>query len=69
VVDAALRGRGVGRALLAAVEREARALGCRDIEITSARDRVGALAFYTALGYEDICGRAARLVKRLDGPG
>lgn len=66
VVDTAYRGSGVGRALLAAAERRARALGCRDIEITSARDRLVAQGFYARMGYEDVCGRAARFVKRLD---
>jgi hypothetical protein len=47
------------------VEREARGLGCRDLEITSARDRVAAQRFYFGLGYEDVCGRAARFLKSL----
>ncbi|MFI0483915.1 GNAT family N-acetyltransferase [Actinomadura sp. 9N215] len=65
VVDDAVRGQGIGRALLEAAERSARDLGCRDMEITSSRRRVAAHAFYTRLGYADICDRSARFVKDL----
>lgn len=65
VVDREHRARGVGRALIAAAEAEARTLGCLDMEITSARGRAAAHAFYASAGYEDICGRAARFVRQL----
>lgn len=65
VVDEAYRGHGVGRVLMDRVEREARGLGCRDLEITSARDRAAAQRFYLGLGYEDVCGRSARFLKSL----
>ncbi|MGK5552469.1 N-acetyltransferase family protein [Actinomadura kijaniata] len=64
-VDAAVRGRGVGRALVEAVETAARRLDCHDLEVTSARTRTGAQRFYAALGFEDQCGRTARLLKPL----
>jgi GNAT superfamily N-acetyltransferase len=67
VVDRQYRTRGVGHALIAAAEAEARVLGCLDMEITSARDRTTAHAFYVSAGYEDICGRAARFLKQLSG--
>jgi GNAT superfamily N-acetyltransferase len=65
IVDERYRGHGVGRALVMAAEAEARTLGCLDMEITSARERTAAQRFYAALGYTDICGRAARFVKHI----
>ena len=65
VVDDAFRGQGIGRALMEAAEGRARSLGSHDMEITSARDRVAAHEFYAAMGYEDVCARAARFMKRL----
>ena len=65
VVDARLRGLGVGRRLLAAVEREALARGCVCMEISSSRKRADAHAFYAALGYADRCGESARFHKEL----
>ncbi|HEY8478387.1 MAG TPA: GNAT family N-acetyltransferase [Spirillospora sp.] len=47
VVDDRVRGRGIGRALMLAAEDHARRLGCRDMEITSARNRSAAHAFST----------------------
>lgn len=65
VVDDSCRGQGVGRGLVAEVEREAGRLGCRDLEITSARVREAAHGFYRGLGYEDVCGTSARFLKAL----
>jgi GNAT superfamily N-acetyltransferase len=65
VVDAQARGRGVGRRLLAEAEATARARGCVRMEITSARSRDDAHAFYRAAGYTDWCDRAARFLKDL----
>ena len=45
------QGRGAGRALVAAAEAFAWANDCRRIEVTSGDHRVGAHAFYQALGY------------------
>jgi GNAT superfamily N-acetyltransferase len=68
VVDRGRRRLGIARTLLAAAEDEARLLGCVEMEITSARDRAAAHAFYVAAGYADACGRAARYLKALAGP-
>ncbi len=69
-VDGGRRRAGLGRRLLAAVEAWATELGCRDIEITSARTRDDAHAFYEALGFADMCERSARFKRPLaDSPG
>ena len=67
VVDEACRRLGIASMLMAAAEEEARLLGCVEMEITSARDRSAAHAFYVAAGYADACGRAARYLKVLAG--
>jgi GNAT superfamily N-acetyltransferase len=51
VVDARLRGSGVGRALMAAAESSLKDAGCGLIEITSNKRLVDAHAFYEHLGY------------------
>ena len=62
VVDEAHRGRGIGRMLLEAAERAARAVGCSRIEATSALHRTGAHRLYERLDY----GRtSAHFLKRL----
>lgn len=50
VVDERVRGRGVGRTLLEAVERWARSAGCSRLTVTSHEDRAGAHAFYERSG-------------------
>lgn len=65
VVDASARGQGVGGKLVAEAEREARRLGCRELEITSRRTRPEAHSFYRGLGYQDACDRSARYLKPL----
>jgi GNAT superfamily N-acetyltransferase len=65
VVDARARGQGVGRQLLAATERAALARGCVCMEISSARRRTDAHAFYRSVGYTDRCDEAARFLKDL----
>jgi len=52
VVDAAARGQGIGRALVAAAEAELTRAGCGLLEVTSNLRRVDAHAFYEHLGYE-----------------
>jgi len=52
VVDAPERGRGVGRALVAAAEGALAGAGCGLLEITSNARRADAHAFYERLGYE-----------------
>jgi RimJ/RimL family protein N-acetyltransferase len=64
-VDREQRRAGIGRRLFAAVEAWAAALGCRDIEITSRRDRDDAHAFYRALGFTDLCDHSARFKRSL----
>jgi GNAT superfamily N-acetyltransferase len=69
VVAEARRGRGVGRALVTAAESAAEVLGCREMEITSARDRAAAHSLYESAGYADVCYRAARYLKPLAPSG
>lgn len=59
------RRSGLGRRLLVAAEAWARELGCRDLEITSARTRDDAHAFYRALGFADQSERSARFKRAL----
>jgi GNAT superfamily N-acetyltransferase len=60
VVDATLRGRGIGRALMAAAERWAAERGCVLLEVTSNQRRVDAHKFYEGLGFERTSFRFAR---------
>lgn len=62
VVDASRRGRGIGRALVAAAEGALAEAGCGMVEITSNVRLVEAHAFYERLGYERT---SVRLVKGL----
>ena len=52
VVDEEWRGRGVGQALVAALEQEARAQGCGLLFLTTNERRADAHAFYARLGFE-----------------
>lgn len=60
VVDEAARRRGVGRALLEAVEAEARARGCVLVFLTTAERRKDAHEFYRRLGWDDTGLRFAK---------
>jgi GNAT superfamily N-acetyltransferase len=60
VVDAAHRGTGIGRALVQAVEDEARLRGCGLVYLTSAEPRDDAHAFYERVGFEQTGRRYAR---------
>src|SRR6266487_638619 len=62
VVDEQFRRRGVGEALMDALENEARALGCVILFLTTAERREDAHAFYRRIGLEET-GR--RFAKRL----
>ncbi len=62
-VDEGHRGRGVGRALVAAIETEARVRGCVLLFLTSAERRNDAHAFYERIGFAHT-GR--RFAKTLD---
>ena len=51
-VDAALRGRGVGRAFMAWAMDEARRHGCATLELLTHHTRADARRFYERLGFE-----------------
>jgi N-acetylglutamate synthase-like GNAT family acetyltransferase len=53
VITEALRGTGIGRALITAIEAHAAGSGCSRVEVTSATPRTGAHAFYRRLGYTE----------------
>jgi GNAT superfamily N-acetyltransferase len=63
VVDERFRRQGIGRALMAEVEREARRRGCTLLFLTTAERRNEAHRFYRRLGFEET-GR--RFAKSLD---
>jgi N-acetylglutamate synthase-like GNAT family acetyltransferase len=63
VVDESNRGRGVGRALVDAMEAEARARRCNLLFLTTAARREDAHAFYARVGLEET---GKRFTKRLD---
>ncbi|MDR2986992.1 MAG: GNAT family N-acetyltransferase [Nocardiopsaceae bacterium] len=65
VVDSGRRRGGLGGALMAAAERQARAWGCLQIEVTSLRSRVAAQSFYRRLGFDDACDQSGRFVREL----
>lgn len=59
-VDPAARGRGLGRALMAAAEAALADAGCRIVEVTSHERRGSAHAFYRHFGYDRTSHRFAR---------
>jgi GNAT superfamily N-acetyltransferase len=71
-VKAGWRGRGIGRALLEAVEQRARSLGCAKLTLEVGDRNLRARRTYAAVGFEqaaygDAAGAALFYVKRLDG--
>ncbi len=63
VVDAASRGGGVGRALLAAVESWAAKRGATRLQLLADRENAPALAFYARMGWSAtrlVCWRRSR---------
>lgn len=60
VVDESLRGQGIGRALLAEMEVEARARGCSLLYLTTATRREDAHEFYRRVGLEETGLRFAK---------
>jgi len=60
VVDETHRGQGIGRALLDAMEAEARLRGCELLYVTTAERRDDAHAFYERVGLEHTGRRYAR---------
>lgn len=69
VVSEQCRGGGVGRRLVAAAEDAARAAGCFGVEVSSSRRRIGAHAFYQALGYVDRCAAQGKFYKEFASTG
>lgn len=63
VVAADAQGRGIGRALVEAVERAARDRQCVFVTVESGNDRLEAQALYRGLGYDQ---DAVSFTKRLD---
>lgn len=55
VVDAQLRGGGIGKLLMTEVLARADEAGCYMIQFLSLKHRIGAHAFYRQLGYESVC--------------
>ena len=53
-VDPAVRGRGIGRSLLAALENAAAELGCRTVRLDTAAYLTEALPLYQSAGYAEI---------------
>ena len=60
VVDADLRSRGIGAALVAVAEQTLKAQGCYMVEVTSNSRRTDAHRFYECLGYEKTSVRLAK---------
>jgi N-acetylglutamate synthase-like GNAT family acetyltransferase len=60
VVDESHRGRGIGRALVAEMEAEARVRGCVLLYLTSATRRQEAHEFYRRVGLEETGKRFAK---------
>ncbi|HSC74076.1 MAG TPA: GNAT family N-acetyltransferase [Gaiellaceae bacterium] len=60
IVDEEQRGRGVGRALVEAIEVEARRRGCELLFLTTAERRDDAHAFYERVGLEHTGRRYSR---------
>jgi GNAT superfamily N-acetyltransferase len=60
VVDELCRGRGIGRALVAEMEAEARVRGCSLLYLTSATRRQDAHEFYRRVGLEETGKRFAK---------
>jgi ribosomal protein S18 acetylase RimI-like enzyme len=58
-VHPAVRRRGIGRALMSAVEDAASALGYERLHLDTASNQPEAVAFYRSLGYEEV-GRETR---------
>jgi DNA-binding MarR family transcriptional regulator/GNAT superfamily N-acetyltransferase len=53
-VDATVRGLGLGRRLLDALEREARSLGCRRVQLETNRALTEAIRMYETSGYRRV---------------
>jgi len=60
VVDSDYRRRGIGEALVTAMEADARARGCCLVFLTTAEPRRDAQAFYRRVGFEETGRRFAK---------
>jgi N-acetylglutamate synthase-like GNAT family acetyltransferase len=60
VVDESCRGQGIGGALVAAIEEEARTRGCRLLFLTTANRRTETHTFYRPHGFEETGRRFAK---------
>ena len=58
-VDPAVRGRGLGRLLLADAERQARQAGCAGLRLEVRQDNAAANALYAAVGYRRLAALPA----------
>jgi ribosomal protein S18 acetylase RimI-like enzyme len=63
VVDEKHRRRGIGQALVSAMEAEARARGCCVMFLTTAERREDARAFYRGLGFDETGRRFAKWLR------
>ena len=63
VVDTGVRGRGVGRALVDAVETRARELGCERLSVTTHEHMTDARAFYERVGLEPTGRRFGKMLR------
>jgi ribosomal protein S18 acetylase RimI-like enzyme len=63
-VDPDRRGRGIGRALVAAGEARLRALGCPKVNLQVRRTNIDAAGFYRSLGFvdDDVVSLGKRLI-------
>jgi GNAT superfamily N-acetyltransferase len=64
IVDESQRGRGVGRALVEAMENEARSRGCELLYLTTSEKRDDAHAFYERIGLERTGRRYSRALSQ-----
>ena len=69
VVHERMRGRGIGRALLAAAEDHFARAGIRRVVVTSRFEREGAHAFYESLGYTRTGMRFVKELPAGESPG
>ncbi len=53
-LDSSLRGQGIGRQLLQAIEATAEGMGCRVVQLETNRALTGAIQLYRASGYREV---------------
>jgi ribosomal protein S18 acetylase RimI-like enzyme len=68
VVDASARGKGVGAALTDVAVERARAMGCRNVDLTSRPSREAANRLYQRLGFVARQTNVYRKKLEIDGP-